>query len=189
MHGQLDIGWSNWHEVSSGFRLQNEPDRVVQQIQIWQIWQPICQRPEFPNNCWEVLAVTNCTKSDKRHIFHQDTSSGPRGPHAVSKVLGRFPALTCPLSKPAVSSLNLQDLQLIPLTSFHPFTVASGSCPCLTAFSHWKRCLCFCWGPQKSSYVPHQALSDDSTASPSTPLHLHHCLNRCLADFTHSLWS
>ncbi len=40
----------------------------------------------FTNNCWVVLAVWASTKSAK--IFHQDASSGPRGPdHMLSQKL------------------------------------------------------------------------------------------------------
>jgi hypothetical protein len=41
------------------------------------------------HNYWVVLAVWTSAKSAERCIFCQYTSSVPRGPHAVSKALGR----------------------------------------------------------------------------------------------------
>ncbi len=40
-------------------------------------------------SCWVVLAASAVTKSVERRIFHQDMSYGHRGPHVVSKALGR----------------------------------------------------------------------------------------------------
>jgi hypothetical protein len=56
------------------------------------------------------------------------------------------------------------------IVSFCPFAIASGPGHRLKAFSHWKPCLCYCWGPQKSSFgsVRHRALRDDPAES-----HLH----------------
>ncbi len=53
------------------------------------------------------------------------------------------------------------------ITYFCPFAVASGPCCCLTAFSSWKHCFCYCWGPRKSwsVVVPRRAPSKDLVAS------------------------
>jgi hypothetical protein len=65
------------------------------------------------NNCWVVLAVWIGAKSTDRCIFYQDTSSGPRRPHAVSKALGSCHCWHC-----RQQSLNPQDLSLILLCRF-----------------------------------------------------------------------
>ncbi len=65
------------------------------------------------NNCWVVLAVWIGSKSTDRCIFYQDTSSGPRRPHAVSKALG-----SCHCWHGRQQSLNPQDLSLILLCHF-----------------------------------------------------------------------
>ncbi len=38
---------------------------------------------------WFYVVVQAGTESTERRIFHQDKSSGPRGPNAISKALGR----------------------------------------------------------------------------------------------------
>ncbi len=45
--------------------------------------------PENPEFCQQPLGGFGGAKSAELHIFHQHMSFGPRGPHAVSKVLGR----------------------------------------------------------------------------------------------------
>jgi hypothetical protein len=45
--GWTDVGQPDWCEAWPGLSPVNTPHREVQQIQVWWIWQPICQSPEF----------------------------------------------------------------------------------------------------------------------------------------------
>jgi hypothetical protein len=119
------------------FHLQNTPERGAQGVQVWQIWRPI----------YRSQAVWAGTESAQRRIFHQDMSSGPRGPYAASKALGSNQLWPVRQRKPTIRGLNLQ-------------------------YKTPESCSCQCWGPSKSLYVAvlRKALSDVLVAS---DLHTH----------------
>ncbi len=112
---------------------------------------------------WAVLVVWSVAESAERCIFHQFTSSRPKGIHAVSKALGRRWHWHVRQWKLTIDGLNPQYLLRILLGS-------ADSPYCLTAFLHWKPCFCHCWGLWKSSYysILGSALSNDLAAC-----HLH----------------
>jgi hypothetical protein len=95
-------------------------------------------------SCWVVLVVWADTKSAKRHVSCHDMSSGPRGPHAVSKSLGRHHHWPDRQLKPAIGGLNLQDLpiSLLELLFSALFAIAAGPSWHLGAFSSRKQCCC-----------------------------------------------
>ncbi len=70
-------------------RLRTAPDSEVQQVQVWQIWRQIRLSPNSAKNSCLVLVLLAVAESAGRRIFHLDTSSVPKGPHAVPKALGR----------------------------------------------------------------------------------------------------
>jgi hypothetical protein len=77
---------------------------------------------------WAVLAVWIGVESAERRIFHQDTSSGPRVIHAVSKTSCQKLASTHSLvktdyrlPKSAISAMSSAGI-----TCFHPFGLAPG---------------------------------------------------------------
>ncbi len=78
--------------------------------------------------------------------------SGPRGPHAVSKALGRCrrfsrsPAKTVLRRRKSARSAA----HSARIGSFRYSAVASGPDQRLKAFSHWKPCFSYCWGLRKS---------------------------------------
>jgi hypothetical protein len=110
-------------------------------------------------SCWVVLVVWVGAESAKRCIFHQDKFSGPRGPHAVSKAIGR--GHWKPATKPAAHSTRIY--------SFHPMAWGHGirSCPSSRSFFSLKQCFCWQWNQHGSLYgsVPRRPLSNELASS------------------------
>jgi hypothetical protein len=88
-------------------------------------------------SCWVVLVVWADTKSAKRHVFCHDMSSGPRGPHAVSKSISRHKCWPDCQLEPAIGGLNLgkSATHSARIVSFRPFAIAAGPSCRLGAFS------------------------------------------------------
>ncbi len=160
-----DVDRLDLREASPGFCPQNAPNREVQQVQVWWIWWQIRRNPEI---CQQLLGGPGhvgwhwiCRKA----YF---PSCGPRGPHAVTKVLGKCQRWPVHRQEPAFGCENLQDLLSFCLhRSFCPFAMASDPCYRLAAFSLWKPHLYYCWGPCESLYVdvPRRSLSNAFMAS------------------------
>ncbi len=85
-------GQSHGGQIGMRHRLTfacNAPDREFPGVKSSEFGSRSARVQNSANNCWVVLAVWASAESAKRGIFHQDMSSGPRGPHAVSKALNR----------------------------------------------------------------------------------------------------
>ncbi len=120
-------------------------------------------------NSWMVLAVWDSAESARRCNFHQDTSSGPWGPHSVSEGLGRCVSIDLFAGrKLAIGGLICK---ACPDSARHrfclPLPIVSGPRSRLAAFLHWKPYFCQCLGPVESCCiaVPCRALKDYLAAS------------------------
>jgi hypothetical protein len=149
---------------SLAFWLQNAADREVHQIQVWQIWRPICRNSKF------------CL------------------PHAVSKTLTRrWVVLTRSPVKTAIGGVNLP-LSLLASLLSAPWLSHQVQAIIQELFHLENEAPIgaeACANLRKRS-VPHKAYSDDFPASdtnmetdgcPPPPPYLCHCLDGCLADF------
>jgi hypothetical protein len=85
----VDVGWPDWREVSTGLspakcrRLRSPANSSPGNMVI---------NPLEPEFCQELLSGPGgraSTNPSQGHILYQGMSYGPRGPHAVSKALGR----------------------------------------------------------------------------------------------------
>jgi hypothetical protein len=113
-------------------RLQNTTGREVKQFKSDKYGSESAIVQNSANNCWVVLAVWTHAISARRHIFCQDMSSVPRGPHAASKALGRSQRWQARWRKPAFDSKIRKICR--PFYQDHPYAIASGPRHHLTAF-------------------------------------------------------
>jgi hypothetical protein len=84
------------------FSLQNAADKEASNFKFSKHGSQFIRVSNSAKSSWLVLAVWVSVKSARRHIFHQDTSYGPRRPHAVSKALGRYLCWLIRQWKPAI---------------------------------------------------------------------------------------